>query len=62
MSVLVGDVSGNGVVNASDVGEAKIRVGHQVDATNYLADVTVNGAINASDVAMVKTASGTALP
>ena len=62
MGLLLGDTTGNGSVNASDVSQTKARSGQTVDATNFRSDVTVNGSINASDVSLVKSKSGTALP
>lgn len=62
MGVLLGDTSGNGSVNASDVSLAKLKSGQAVDSSNFREDVTVNGSINASDVSSVKLKSGTALP
>ena len=62
MGVLLGDTSGNGSVNASDVSLTKVKSGQAIDASNFRADVTVNGSINASDVSSVKLKSGTALP
>ena len=62
MAVLLGDTTGNGSVNASDVSLTKLKSGQAVDATNFRNDVTVNGSINASDVSLVKSKSGTALP
>jgi hypothetical protein len=62
MRVLIGDVNGNGVVNASDISETKSRLGQTVDATNFRSDVNANGAINSSDVSTVKSLVGTGLP
>ena len=62
MGVLLGDTTGNGSVNASDVSLTKLKSGQAVDASNFRTDVTVNGSINASDVSSVKLKSGTALP
>jgi hypothetical protein len=62
MSVLIGDTSGNGVVNASDVSQTKAQSGQPVTASNFREDVNGNGSINASDVSLVKSKSGTALP
>ena len=62
MGVLLGDTSGNGSVNASDVSLTKLKSGQAIDASNFRADVTVNGSINASDVSSVKLKSGTGLP
>ena len=59
MSVLIGDTSGNGVVNSTDVIETKALSGSDSASRN---DVIVNGTINSSDVSLVKLNSGTALP
>lgn len=59
---LLGDTTGNGSVNGSDVSQTKIQSGHAVTASNFREDVGANGIINASDVTLVKTRSGTALP
>jgi hypothetical protein len=61
MSVLLGDTTNNGVVNASDVGETKAASGQSTTGTNFRLDVNVNGTINAADVSVVKSQSGTAL-
>jgi predicted outer membrane repeat protein len=60
MSVLLGDSTGNGSVNASDISQVKNQSGQPVTATNFRQDITCNGAINASDVSLVKSKSGTA--
>jgi len=62
MSVLLGDTSGNGVVNASDVSQAKLQSGQTLSNSNFRSDVNVNGSINATDVSSVKLKTGTALP
>ena len=62
MSILIGDTSGNGSVNATDVSQAKLQSGQPVSSSNFRNDVSVNGSINASDVSSVKLKSGTALP
>ena len=62
MGVLVGDVNGNAVVNASDVSLTKSQVGVAVSGSNFREDVNANGVINAVDVAQVKANVGTALP
>jgi hypothetical protein len=59
---LVGDTSGNGSVNASDVSQTKAQSGQSVTGSNFRNDVTVNGSINAGDVSSVKSRSGTSLP
>jgi N-acetylneuraminic acid mutarotase len=62
MSILVGDVNGNGSVNASDVAQTKSRAGQAVDITNFRSDVNVNGSINSTDTSIVKQKSGMSLP
>jgi hypothetical protein len=62
MSRLLGDTSGNTVVNASDVSQTKGRVGQVVTSTNFRSDVNANGTITASDVGLVKSKIGTSLP
>src|SRR5438552_3682944 len=62
MGVLIGDVNGNAVVNASDVSLTKSQVGNPVTSSNFREDVNVNGTISATDVALVKSEVGTALP
>ena len=61
MGVLIGDTTGNGTVNASDVSPTKSKSGQNVDLTNFREDVTANGSINASDVSLVKAKSGNRL-
>jgi dockerin type I repeat protein len=62
MGVLVGDVNGNALVNASDVSLTKSQAGQPVTGSNFREDVNANGAISATDVAQVKANVGTALP
>jgi hypothetical protein len=60
---LVGDTSGNGSVNATDIGQTKAQSGQPVSAANFRNDVTANGgAISASDISLVKSGAGTQLP
>ena len=62
MGVLLGDTTGNGSVNSSDISQTKSQSGQTVTASNFRQDVTVNGSINSSDISLVKSKSGTALP
>ena len=62
MSVLVGDTTGNGVVNSSDISQTESQSGKVVTAANFREDVTANGLINSSDIALVQSKSGTRLP
>ena len=57
-AVLLGDTSGNNVVNASDVAQTKANAGAPLSTANFRSDVTANGSINSSDVGLVKAASG----
>ena len=59
---LLGDTTGNGIVNSSDVSETKLQSGQALSSSNFREDVTVSGSINASDVSTVKSKSGTSLP
>ena len=62
MGILIGDTSGNGTANASDVSQTKAQSGAAVTGSNFRTDVNANGSINASDVSAVKARSGTSLP
>ena len=62
MGVLLGDTTGSGTVNSTDVSQTKSKSGQAVDATNFRTDVTVSNSINATDVGTVKLKVGTALP
>jgi hypothetical protein len=62
MGILIGDVNGNAVVNASDVSLTKSQVGQAVSGSNFREDVNADGVINSGDVAQVKAKVGTALP
>jgi uncharacterized repeat protein (TIGR03803 family) len=61
MRVLLGDTTGNGLVNSSDIAQTQSQSGQSVTAANFREDVTVNGAINSSDIALVQAQSGTGL-
>ena len=62
MSVLVGDTSGNGIVNGTDVSQTKFQSGHPVTDANCREDVVVSGSINSTDISQVKSKSGNGLP
>jgi hypothetical protein len=62
MGVLIGDVNGNAVVNASDVSLTKSQVGVPVSGSNFREDVNASGTITATDVTIVKSDVGHALP
>jgi hypothetical protein len=60
--VLLGDTTGNGTVNSSDISQTQSQSGQVVTSSNFREDVTVNGSINSSDISTVQSKSGTALP
>jgi len=62
MGVLVGDTTGDGLVNSSDIAQTQSQSGQPVGPNNFREDVTVNGSINSSDIALVQSKSGTGLP
>ena len=62
MGVLLGDVNGNGFVNSSDIGQAKLLSGQSISSSNYRSDINEDGFLNSTDAALVKSKSGTALP
>jgi hypothetical protein len=61
MDVLIGDTTGNGAVNSSDIALTQSQSGQPATAANFREDVTLNGVINSSDVGLVQSLSGTAL-
>ena len=62
MNVLVGDSTGNKIVNGSDVSQTKALSGDPVDASKFRCDFNADGSVNASDISQVKAASGTFVP
>ena len=62
MGVLIGDTTGNGTVNSTDISLARSQSGNVVTGSNFREDVTANGFINSADVSLIKSRSGTALP
>ncbi len=62
MGVLIGDTTGDRVVNTSDVVQTKSRIGQSVTATNFRSDLNGTSSINGSDAAIVKSSIGSALP
>jgi hypothetical protein len=47
MGVLIGDTTGNGAVNSSDIAQTQSQSGQAVTSSNFREDVTANGAITA---------------
>jgi hypothetical protein len=62
MNVLVGDVNGNELVNATDVTLVKSQVGQAVTGANFREDVNADGSLSSSDVALTKSHVGDGLP
>jgi hypothetical protein len=62
MGVLLGDVSGNGVVSNTDVASAKGQVAAPVTAANFRNDVNANGVVSNTDVSITKAQVGITLP
>ena len=62
LGLLVGDTTGNGTVNASDVGQTKAQSGQLVNGTNFRTDVNASGSISATDISLVKSQTGISLP
>jgi hypothetical protein len=62
MNVLIGDVNGNKVVNATDVTLVKSQVGQAVTGSNFREDVNADGSLTSTDVALTKSHVGDGLP
>jgi hypothetical protein len=62
MDVLIGDSTGNGAVNASDISQTQAQSGKPVTLSNFRNDMNANGSINSSDISLVQSKSGTRLP
>jgi hypothetical protein len=60
--LLIGDVTGDGTVDASDLAQTKAQSGMSACPPTFRTDVNGNGNINASDVSLVKSYLGTGLP
>lgn len=62
VNMLIGDTSGNKLVNSSDVRQTRLQVGMPVIDANFREDVKPTGSINATDVSQVRTRLGNRLP
>ena len=62
MNLLIGDTTGNKLVNSTDVSQTKVQSGHTLTNANCREDVDANGAINGTDVSIVKLHVGAGLP
>ena len=54
VNMLIGDVTGDKIVNSSDVSQTKLQSGVPVTSANFREDVMPNGMINSSDISLVK--------
>jgi len=54
MAVVIGDTTGNGVVNSTDIAQTQSQSGQAVTSSNFREDVTVNGLIKSSDIGLVQ--------
>ena len=62
MGLLIGDVNGDGTVNAADVHKTATGVGQSLTEDNFRDDVNVDGLITRADVNLVKSNLGHSLP
>jgi dockerin type I repeat protein len=62
MSILLGDVNGDGNVTGSDVNGCKTQVGATLSPGNFRNDVNTNGSVSGSDVNQIKAQVGTLVP
>ena len=61
MAVLIGDATGNGLVNSTDISQTQAQSGQPVTGSNFRTDVNANGLINSTDISIVQSNSGTGL-
>jgi hypothetical protein len=62
MGVLLGDSSGDRVVNAGDVTLTRNRSGQGATAGNFRSDYSFDGFVNAGDVTIARTRAGNFIP
>ena len=62
MGVLIGDASGDGVVNGGDAIQTRSRSGQGANTTNFRSDANTDGFVNGGDTIAVRSRSGTFLP
>jgi hypothetical protein len=62
MNVLMGDATGNKLVNSSDVSVVKSQGGQPITGSNFREDITADGSINSSDISLTKSAVGHGVP
>ena len=59
MTVLIGDTTSNGSVNASDLSKAKSVLEEPATSSNYRSDVATDGDINDDDLSTIQSFIGT---
>ena len=62
MSRLLGDSTGNRLVNGGDIAQVKSRTGQAVTTANFRSDLNANGSINAGDIGIAKANTGHGVP
>jgi hypothetical protein len=62
MSILLGDVNGNGVVSNGDVSLVQAQVAQKVTSFNFREDVNANGILSNGDVSIARAQVGQTLP
>ncbi len=62
INMLVGDTSGNKMVNGTDISQTKVQSGSLTTAANFREDVNASGSVNGTDISIVKVRSGSGLP
>ena len=62
MSLLLGDVDGDGAVTSADFAIEKADQGQTTDENNFRADIDASGSIDRRDASIVKRQIGTSLP
>jgi hypothetical protein len=62
LGILLGDVTGDGVVDNADVAATQALVGRKANSGNFRADINTDGIIDHKDVHKVKTYRGHSLP
>jgi hypothetical protein len=62
MTVLVGDVNGDGFVNSGDAQVTRNRSGQEVTPTNFRSDCNRDAVVNSGDAIIVRARSGNFVP
>ncbi len=62
MAFLLGDTTGDGVVDIADITQTRRQTGQVAGPTNYRQDLTGDGVIDIADITLVRRQTGTALP